>query len=287
MRRLGMVAVGVLLVGLVPVGGVVAPACDGDSALEGPRVRIVLELDTSQAPPDVDVDQALQTASNIIERRVSAFGVAESEIQRQGSNRLAVQLPDIDPDEALKLVGRTAVLEFRELQLDQNGDVLVCEGGAVTYNPPSCEGGQETGVSPTSVTIQTEESVIWVPARATGSDGLAKDLTGRFLKPNTLVTSNHITGVPELRFEMTGEGSDLLKQVTTRLVGWPMAFFLDGEPIRGEDGRIIAPTVQSVIGDQGVITGLTADDARLLSTQLNAGAFPVPLKVISVEEVGS
>lgn len=246
--------------------------------------RLVMEADTSQAP-DVDVDQALEAASRIIERRVNAFGVAESEIQRQGSDRLAVQLPDIDPDEALKLVGRTAVLEFREPKVDASGNILTCEGGTVTYDPPGCDGGQETPVSPSSLTVQMEESVIWEQAQATGNDGLVKDLTGRFLKPNTFVASNSITGVPELRFEMTGEGSNLLKQVTTRLVGLPMPFFLDGEPIRGQDGSIIAPTVRSVISDQGVITDLTVDDARLLSIQLNAGAFPVPLRVVQQEEV--
>jgi hypothetical protein len=93
-----------------------------------------------------------------------------------------------------------------------SGNILVCEGGTVTYDPPGCEGGQETPISPTSVTVQTEESVIWEPVQATGSDGLVKDLTGRFLKPNTFVAANSITGVPELRFEMTGEGSGLLSK---------------------------------------------------------------------------
>jgi preprotein translocase subunit SecD len=246
--------------------------------------RLVLEADTSQAP-DVDVNQALEAASRIIERRVNAFGVAESEIQRQGSNRLAVQLPDIDPQEAVKLVGRTAVLEFREPKMDANGSILICQGGTVTYNPPGCDGGQETPVSAQTVTVQTEQSIIWVPAQATGSDGLEKDLTGRFLKPNTFVAANSITGEPELRFEMTSDGAGLLEQVTKRLLGLPMAFFLDGEPIRGEGDRIIAPTVQAVISDAGVITGLSTADGRLLSIQLNAGAFPVPLRVIQQEEV--
>ena len=245
--------------------------------------RLVMEADTSQAP-DVDVDQALEAASRIIERRVNAFGVAESEIQRQGSDRLAVQLPDIDPEEALKLVGRTAVLELREPKMDASGNILTCEGGTVTFNPPGCEGGQETAVSPTSVTIQTEESVIWVPAQATGSDGLEKDLTGRFLKPNTYVSASTV-GLPILNFEMTSEGAPLLEQVTDRLQGLPMAFFLDGEPIRGKDNSIIAPIVRAVISDRGIIEGLPSEDARLLSIQLNAGAFPVPLRVIQQEEV--
>jgi preprotein translocase subunit SecD len=124
-----------------------------------------------------------------------------------------------------------------------------------------------------------------VPATATGSDGLEKELTGRFMKPNTYMSSHPVTGVPILNFEMTSEGAPLLEQVTTRLQGLPMAFFLDGEPIRGGDNSVIAPIVRAVISDQGIIEGLLADDARLLSIQLNAGAFPVPLRVIQQEEV--
>jgi preprotein translocase subunit SecD len=245
--------------------------------------RLVLQADTSQTP-DVNVDQALATATNIIERRVNAIGVSESEIQRQGSDRLAIQLPGIDPAQAAKLVGQTAVLEFRQPKFDQNNDILTCQGGTVTYDPPGCDGGQEVAVPAQSITGQTEESIIWVPAEAVGSDGLQKDLTGRFLKNNTFVSANNV-GLPILNFEMTKDGAPLLDQVTNRLIGLPMAFFLDGEPIRGTDNRILAPTVRAVISDKGIIEGLSADDARLLSIQLNGGALPVPLKVIQQEEV--
>jgi len=246
--------------------------------------RLVMEADTSQTP-DVNVDQALEAASRIIERRVNAFGVAESEIQTLGSDRLAVQLPGIDPEKARELVGRTAVLEFREPKLDENKDILTCQGGKVIYNPPGCEGAQEVAVPPQSLTAQAEENIIWVPARATGSDGVEKDLTGRFLKPNTFVSGHPTTGLPILNFEMTSEGSRLLEQVTNRLLDLPMGFFLDGEPIRGKDNNIIAPTVRAVISDKGIIEGLPVEDARLLSIQLNAGAFPVPLRVVQQEEV--
>jgi len=68
---------------------------------------VLLEADTSQVPPD-QRDDAMEGAKDIIERRVNAWGVAESEIQRQGSNRLAVQLPGITPEEARDLIGRTS-----------------------------------------------------------------------------------------------------------------------------------------------------------------------------------
>jgi preprotein translocase subunit SecD len=64
-----------------------------------------------------------------------------------------------------------------------------------------------------------------------------------------------------------------------------MAFFLDGEPIRGEDDRIVAPLVRGQISDQGVIEGLSASDARTLATLLRTGAFPVPLRVVQQEDV--
>jgi preprotein translocase subunit SecD len=64
-----------------------------------------------------------------------------------------------------------------------------------------------------------------------------------------------------------------------------MAFFLDGEPIRGAGDFIIAPRVQQQITDRGTIQGLSREDAEDLSTLLRTGAFPVPLNVVQQEEV--
>src|SRR5262245_15967464 len=82
--------------------------------------RIVLQADTSQLDEDdaKNLDQQLDTAIGIMERRVNAFGVAESEIERQGANRIAVALPGISPEEARSLVGRTAELQFKEVPVD-------------------------------------------------------------------------------------------------------------------------------------------------------------------------
>ena len=98
--------------------------------------RLVLEADTSQSP-DINVDDALNGAINIIERRINAFGVAESEIQRQGSDRIAVQLPGITASEAMSEIGKTALLEFRELKVDANGNVAIMQNGQETFVPES------------------------------------------------------------------------------------------------------------------------------------------------------
>jgi preprotein translocase subunit SecD len=243
--------------------------------------RLVLEADTS-GQPDVDLDQALDGAADIIERRVNAFGVAESEIQRQGSNRLAVQLPGIEASEAISKIGKTALLEFRELQRDDEGNVAVYQDGEIVFVPmPQPESDDD----PTYAQRYSQmlEIAVWVPSRATGRDGLEKELTGRYLSKAYLGTDQ--AGFPAVDFELSGEGAHLFGQISERLLGQPLAFFLDGEPIRGSDGGVEAPTVRAVITDKGQITGLSFEEADYLTKLLRAGAMPVPLKVIQQEDV--
>jgi preprotein translocase subunit SecD len=71
--------------------------------------------------------------------------------------------------------------------------------------------------------------------------------------------------------------AQLFKQISTRLIGKRLAIFLGDEPLRGEGGQIIAPTVQTVIEDKGQIEGLNLVDAQELSRVLNAGRIDVPL----------
>ncbi|MGD0766352.1 MAG: protein translocase subunit SecD, partial [Dehalococcoidia bacterium] len=232
--------------------------------------RLVLEADTSQSP-DISVDDALNGAINIIERRINAFGVAESEIQRQGSNRIAVQLPGITATQAMNEIGKTALLEFRELKVDANGNVAVMQNGQETYIPL------------TSMTQTDLDNAVWIPSVATGSDGIAKPLTGRYLT-NTFLGADQ-AGLPVVRFQFNSEGGHLFGQITQRLLKQPIAFFLDGNPILTTDNHVDAPIVQSQITDSGEITGMSLDNANYLIKLLKAGAFPVPLKVVQSEDV--
>jgi protein-export SecD/SecF family membrane protein len=115
------------------------------------------------------------------------------------------------------------------------------------------------------------------PATARGSDGTEKALTGSYLKPNSYVAAGS-AGLPTVAFQFNAEGAKLSEQITTRLIGKPMAIFLDEECIS-------APTVQAVISDSGVITGVSADEAKRLVAQLNSGALPIPFKIVQQTEV--
>jgi preprotein translocase subunit SecD len=127
------------------------------------------------------------------------------------------------------------------------------------------------------------EDAVWVPSRAIGSDGLEKELTGRYL--SDAFPGSDAAGLPTVDFRFNSEGAHLFEQISGRLIGQPLAFFLDGEPIRNKDGRIEAPTVQAVIKDKGQITGMNTSEVDYLVKLLKAGAMPVPLKVVQQEDV--
>lgn len=242
---------------------------------------VLLEADLSRLPPGTEPDRAMDGAKEIIERRVNAFGVSETEISREGVNRLAVQLPGISPEEARELIGKTAQLEFRQPVLE-DGQV-VCrapDGSRLTVDPAQiavvriddtrvaqCFGGE--GGS------QVVGEVVWEPAAATDSRGNTRVLTGSFLRP----TAEVIGPPPQVFIEFTSEGGLLFDQITTRLVGLPLGIFLDDE-------LISAPNVpRPLTGGNAVITGLDLDEARTLAIQLNAGALPVPMRPIQETEV--
>jgi preprotein translocase subunit SecD len=194
--------------------------------------QLTLQADMSQIPPD-QRDNALKGVLNVIERRVNAYGVAEPQIQTRGNDRVIVQLPGVrDIEEAKKLIGQTAKLEFMEQGPDGS----------------------------------------FVPATGT-LNGQQVALTGSYLVPGRQqVTFQGRAGLPEVAFEFNSDGAQLFQQITSRLVGKPLGIYLDGQ-------RVSAPTVQAVLSSNGVITGLSLEEARLLALQLNAGALPVPVTI--------
>ncbi len=281
----------------------------GLTTLERREMRLGLDLrgGTRLVLEPVNFDEvenpeaALAGALRVIERRVNAFGVAESEVNILSNNRISIQLPGIDPDEAEEKIGRTGLLQFCEPLTDESGNVAIAREGVVQYQDQTCkpsrvdgnivvEGGVvEFAAWPpgSSGDPYVNDNIVWTPATAE-IDGVERLLDGRFLRLGDIfVDFEPVLGRPVLVFGWNSEGADISEQVTTRLAEeqMPLANFLDGEPIRGEDGTILAPTVQSTITSQGQITGLSLNDAQDLSTLLSAGAFPVRLEVVQKQSV--
>jgi len=204
---------------------------------------LVYQADVSDVEPGTE-DEVMEGVKGVIERRINALGITEPiiQVQKQDENyNIAIQLPGLaDIENAKEMVGLFTVLEFREQDSEGN----------------------------------------WVPAIGTvtvNGEGKELVLSSRYFKENTEVTLHPTTNQVVLLFEWDETGAQLSKQITTRLLGKPLAIYLGDEPLRGEDGHIIAPTVQAVIEDSGQITGLSLTDAVELSKLLNAGRIDVPL----------
>jgi len=189
-------------------------------------------------------DEIMDGVKGVIERRINALGITEATVQiqkQQEDYNIVIQIPGIaDIEKAKEMVGLFTVLEFREL--DTEGEWIPATG---------------------TVTVNSEEKELV--------------LSSRYFRENTEVSLHPTTNEVLLLFEMDETGAKLFKQISTRLLGKPLAIFLGDEPLTGEDGRIIAPTVQAVIEDKGQITGLSLVDAQDLSQVLNAGRIDVPL----------
>ncbi len=205
---------------------------------------------TFPAGEEGDIDDAIEGTMSVLRRRVDASGVAEAEISRQGATNISVQLPGLTPDEARNLLGRTAQLRFC-----QQFDIAQPPGVA---NAASCGSGG------------------WVQAYGV-VDGIPLALTGRFLRPNAFISSD-LLGNPQVAFEWRDEGPELFEQITSRMIDRPLGIFLDEE-------LLSSPTVNAVIRERGVITGVPLERARSLVVQLNSGALPVELTVLQEQTV--
>ena len=306
-----------VVVALLVCAGLMLIACGGDGQ-SAPRVRIVL-ASTETADSDVS-DEALEEIREIIERRLGQLGLARTNVQRAGANRIAVELPDVTLaglDDAISQAaaefGSSPILQFCEPVTNAAGDVAIVREGAVQYEPGTCqpvrdaaenivvEGGTlEFAPWARSSTPQAGDNpratrIVWQPARAE-IDGVQIELSSRLLRPNTFVFLEPVLNRPILRFELTSQGRDVLEQVTARLVerNYPLALFLDGKPVPDSNGLPIAPTVQGVITSQGNIDGLDVSEAQELATLLNTEglspllnieAFPLPMQAVEVQEV--
>lgn len=154
--------------------------------------QLVLETKMDAIPADVR-DSALESAKDVIERRVNLFGVSEAIVQTSkigDQRRILVDMPGIkDASEAANLVGKTAQLEFREL---------------------AATGSAE--------------------ASGSGVVDVATGLTGADLKKAQVVFSQGSgkTG-PQVSIEFNPEGAEKFAQITKRNIGKPLAIFLDGQ----------------------------------------------------------
>lgn len=207
------------------------------------------------------IRQSLETIRN----RIDQFGVAEPHIVQEGDRRIVVQLPGIkEPQRAINLIGKTALLEFKLVVEDAN----IAE--AVAGKIP--EGDELLYIRRTDEQEKTSKAPLVVQKRAV--------LTGDLLT-SAQVQIEGQTNEPVVSIAFDREGARLFGEATAANVGRRLAIVLD-------DTIYSAPVIREKIpGGKAQISGrFTMEDARDLAIVLRAGALPAPVNIISNLTVG-
>jgi preprotein translocase subunit SecD len=219
-------------------------------------------------------DNAVKQNITIIRNRVNQLGVAEPLVQKQGADRIVVQLPGIqDTARAKEILNATATLEFR--MLDQKNDVRDALNGRV---PPG------------SQIIEDQQGV------------------PQLLEKRIMLTGSHIIdansgvdeyGLPNVNISLDSEGGNKMSRSTRGNIGKPMAtVFIEykatGERTKEdklifekEEQVISVATIRAQLGSKFQITGLDSPkEARDLALLLRAGALIAPIQIVEERTVG-
>ncbi|MDG4874408.1 protein translocase subunit SecDF [Mesorhizobium sp. WSM4935] len=202
---------------------------------------------------------ALSQAIEVVERRVNALGTTEPIVQRQGDDRILVQVPGLQNPQRLKdIIGQTAKLTFQMV------DTSVPVQDAIKNRPPPGDSVLYSQDDP-PVPYLVENRVI---------------VSGEDLSQAT-PTYNSQTNEPVVSFTFNSRGATRFGQATQQNVGKPFAIVLDNQVIS-------APVIREpILGGSGQISGnFTAESANDLAVLLRAGALPAKLTIIEERTVG-
>jgi preprotein translocase subunit SecD len=219
----------------------------------------VIRLTVPQAAITERIRQTIEQSIQIVERRVNQLGTVEPVIQRQGTDRILVQVPGLqDPTRLKELLGKTAKMEFRMVD--------------TTVPPDQAQAGRVPPDSEVLMSASSPKIPYVIKKQVLVSGGDLTDAQPGF---------DQRTSEPVVNFRFNSAGSRKFAQATTENVGQPFAIVLDNEVIS-------APVIREPIaGGSGQISGnFTVQSANDLAILLRAGALPAPLTVIEERTVG-
>lgn len=213
---------------------------------------------------DESKENALRQNLTTLRKRINEFGVAEPVIQRQGLDRIVVQLPGIeDPAKAKEILGATATLEFR--MVDTENSVTDAVEGRVPTGSALYEDRNGQPVLLEKRVMLTGEYII----------GAASGIDSR-------------SGQPKVDITLDGKGARRFGQATRDEVGNPLAVVY----IEQQKGRPVAEviniaTIREQLNKRFQITGLdSTDEARTLALLLRAGSLAAPIEIVEERSVG-
>ncbi|MBW1801962.1 MAG: protein translocase subunit SecD [Deltaproteobacteria bacterium] len=229
---------------------------------KGHALRLIIDDRAKNHIMKMAADQALETIRN----RIDQFGVSEPDIRPQENFRILIQLPGIkDPERAIQLIGKTALLEFKLVDEENSLDAAL-QGNI----PPGSE-------------------ILYEISTKAGTASQAR--IPYLLKRRTLLTGEYITDArvqidsqynePYVSLSFNARGARLFERITGNNIEKRLAIVLDNNVYS-------APVIRDRIsGGRAQITGrFTMEEARDLAIVLRAGALPAPVKILEERTVG-
>ena len=242
-----------------PLGGILGSSTGQRSLDVTTEAGNLVRLTVTEPALVERVRQSVEQSIQIIERRVNELGTVEPLIQRQGVDRILVQVPGLqDPTRLKELLGKTAKLDFRMVDVS-----MPAEQAAQGRVPPDDEILYSTTQPKTPYLVEKRILV---------SGGDLTDAQPGF---------DQRTNEPIVSFRFNTSGARKFAQVTQENVGKPFAIILDNQVIS-------APVIREpILGGSGQISGsFTVESANDLAILLRAGALPAPLTIIEERTVG-
>jgi preprotein translocase subunit SecD len=284
-RQRSLVALILVLIILAIVVLVKIPLQQGLDLRGG--AQLTIQVKTTEEITEIAPDQ-LEAVKTVVDRRVNALGVSESQVQTIGSDQILVQLPGVnDPQQAERVLGGTAQLDFRkqipgteaQLQIEQQLRQELLFEQAVLLE--SEEGGDQEAIAENQAALERSNTAIAQLFEKTNVTG--KNLKDAFAQPTQAGNGWQVA----IRFD--AEGGQGFAELTRDLAGTgrSIGIFLD-------DSLISAPTVgpeyaeTGISGGSAVITGnFDVQRASDLAAQLKGGSLPLPVEIVENRTVGA
>ncbi len=240
--------------------------------------QLTLQLQTTEAVPEITPEK-LVAVQQVVENRINGLGVAEAVVQTAGTDQLLVQLPGVsDPEQAERVLGGTAQLEFRE---QKRGTDIQAIGAFLA---------ERRDILAQAETLNTEK----FQARIEEVNGAIAALFEKSTLTGDMLRNAAAQPLPngnywEVTLDFDNQGGTLFAELTKNIAGTgrTLGIFLD-------DALLSAPTVgvqyaeTGISGGRASITGnFTTEQATELAIQLRGGALPVPVNIVETRTVGA
>jgi preprotein translocase subunit SecD len=224
--------------------------------------------------PGGEKNERMEGLRDLIEKRVNLYGISESSV-RIREERLEVEIPgEHNLEDAIEVIGETPFLDFRE-----SSEELFEEKDKKWKEIEEYFGKKREEIALQDI-FSLEEGEIEGWEVITEPHYQPTGLTGRHLE-SARVVINQVSQKPLITLEFNEEGAALFEEITARNIGRPVATFIDDEMVQE------ATVQEKITGGKAQITGdFSAEEAYQTARDLQIGALPVPISLISQQSIG-